>query len=307
MHGAELEQAGARWMASMLRGDLEAAWNETDRMENGRRAGGNPVGPANLVWDGTPFHGRRVVIRAQNGLGDTLQFARFVPRVVAAARSVRFLVQPELMPLLTAHGGLGSIGNLWCDFRERGEVEIESMELAYALRASQRDISAGVPWLPAWVARDRRRPRVGLIWSASRRGAARSLHPSDLPRLLANRSVTFFNLTQDAAAPKGLGWIDLAPRTGEVCAAVDVLRTLDLLISVDTFGAHLAGSMGCPVWLLLRREADWRWGGAEGRTFWYPGMRLFRQKVEGDWTPVLEEVARGLDRREYRDFAPDRF
>ena len=126
----------------MRRGDFEGAWRETDRIEIPRRrsvaAGHDGRQPYYLLWDGTPFEGRDVVIRCNHGLGDTLQFLRFVPALARRARSVTTLVQPPLVTVLRHASGVGHIRDGWQDQPlASSRVEIEVMELAYALRATR--------------------------------------------------------------------------------------------------------------------------------------------------------------------------
>jgi hypothetical protein len=136
----DYDAVGARWLAAMLAGDFEAAWRETDRIELPRRAaaraGHSVAHAAHLVWDGSTFAGRRVRVRCNHGLGDTLQFIRFVPGVVAVAREVTVLVQPHLVALLAGDPRFGHVIDGWTDDPPPCDVEIEVMELAYACRAT---------------------------------------------------------------------------------------------------------------------------------------------------------------------------
>ncbi|MDX2080705.1 MAG: hypothetical protein SFU53_07960 [Terrimicrobiaceae bacterium] len=290
---------GERWEAAMRSGDLNEAWRITDALEAARRAG-DSAGPNHLLWDGRALKGERVLIRCLHGLGDTIQFARFVPSLASLAKSVRFLVQPCLVELLHSQAGMGSVGNIWTDFHERGSVELEVMELAYALRATPSEIAAAVPCLR--VDRDGGRqgaasPRIGFVWASSAWDRSRSLDPESLQRMLDVPDVEFFNLTQ--AAPVEGHWTDVSLHTRDVRAAASFMCGLDLIIAVDTFAVHLAGSLGCPVWVLLRRHADWRWGAEPDRTFWYPTARLFRQDEARDWVRVVERVRKALIRRDF--------
>src|SRR5881392_2541501 len=144
---AELGQDVAnRWLRAMRAGDWEAAWRQTVRIELPRRALQHQPGfvrdASHLVWDGTPFEGRRVRVRCLHGLGDTLQFMRFVPQVAARAGHLDFLVQPPLLELLRNAPGLGEVSTAWTDDPPPCDVELEVMELAYAQRCRMANVPA---------------------------------------------------------------------------------------------------------------------------------------------------------------------
>src|SRR5687768_12091268 len=119
MQEADPGAVATAWMAAMRRGDLLEAWRQTDRIELPRRAhqsaGGFERQPQHLVWDGTPFAGRTVLVRCEHGLGDTLQFIRFVPAVSAQAAAVIVRMQPQLLPLFESAPGLGTVCNGWTE------------------------------------------------------------------------------------------------------------------------------------------------------------------------------------------------
>lgn len=293
------------WFAAMRRGDWEAAWRATDRIELPRRARQRESGfvrrPEHLRWDGTPAAGRSVIVRCEHGLGDTLQFMRFLP--LLHARELRFLVQPPLVSLLRGAPGLGEVRNYWTeDPLPPHEVDLEVMELAYALRVTLPRLPPPYPHLHAQLPRahelslaDEGRLRVGLCWSASDWDGTRSVPLPALAPLFALEEVQFFSLQQgEAAADPLLERLDverLSPRTTAIPMAAAAMRELDLVISIDGMPAHLAGTLGRPTWVLLKHEADWRWMDARDDSPWYPSMRLFRQPREGDWDAVAKRVA----------------
>lgn len=306
MSGAALPDVSGDWFAAMRRGDWEAAWRATDRLELPRRAQQHQPGferrPEHLRWDGTPAAGRSVLVRCEHGLGDTLQFMRFLPLLRAA--HVHFLVQPPLVDLLHDVAGLGEVRNYWTtDPLPPHDVDLEVMELAYALRMT---LARLPPPLPALRARlpgefafpDEGRLRVGLVWSCSHWEPSRSIPLPDLAPLFALEEVQFFSLQQgEAATDPLLQQLDVEPlsaRTADIRAAADAMCALDLVISIDSMPAHLAASLGRPTWVLLKRDADWRWMEGREDSPWYPTMRLFRQRREGDWRSLAEEVAHTL-------------
>lgn len=292
----------------MRRGDWEAAWQQTDILEAPRRRSGVREGH-NLLWDGTPFTDRSVLVRCLHGLGDTLQFMRFLPLVSAYAREVNFLVQPALLDLLHGAPGLGTVSNGWTERMPPHEVEVEVMELAYALRCTAAGcmppyphlatrLAARLPWRLPRDGADDDALRVGLVWSASDWDTTRSLTLDALQPLFAVPGVRLHSLQQgDAArAPQAeqLGLVPLWKRTGRIVDAAATLMHMDLLVCVDGMPAHLAGTLGRPTWMLLKNDCDWRWMRGRSDTPWYPTMRLFRQPKPGDWTTVVRQVAESL-------------
>ena len=292
----------------MRRGDWEAAWRATDRIEGPRRTAlAQPhfePQPGHLRWDGTPLAGRSVLVRCEHGLGDTLQFMRFVPLLGAA--HVSFMVQPMLLHLLRDAPGLGDVRNYWTDDPlPAHEVDIEVMELAYALRMTLPRLPPPYPHLREQLPRAHfpslvpdGRLRVGLLWAASEWDPSRSLALSALAPLLAVGDVRFFSLQQGEAASdpllQHLPIEVLSAQTGEIAQAAAAMCELDLVIGIDGMPAHLAGTLRRPTWLLLKHEADWRWMDERHDTPWYPTMRLFRQPARGDWDPVVAAVAGAL-------------
>ncbi len=294
----------------MRRGNWLEAWRQTDRIESGRRERQRQPGfvpqPEHLRWDGTPLDGRSVLVRCEHGLGDTVQFIRFVPQLARMARDVTVLVQPHLLELFEGAPGLGIVRNGWSDeSAPPHDVEIEIMELPYALRVTLDALPPPYPQLAERVAgklalewpRDGL-PRVGLLWAASQWDDSRSIPLALLEPLWRVPQVHFFSLQQGPAAsdpmlPR-LPLIPLSRHTAGIASAAAALLELDLVITVDNMMAHLSGTVGCPTWVLLKRDADWRWMEHRTDSPWYPGMRLFRQPSPGDWPAVITAVAQAL-------------
>jgi hypothetical protein len=304
------EQVAAAWLAAMARGDWAEAWRQTDRIELPRRLaqsrGGFQRQPHQLIWDGTPFAGRSVLVRCEHGLGDTLQFMRFVPRIAEIAREVNLLVQPQLLPLLTGAPGLGTVRNAWTDEAAPAhDVEIEIMELAYALRCDIDQLPPPYPRLreqvagsfPLQLPRDDHW-RVGLLWAASDWDPSRSIPLSALEPLLRLERARFYSLQQGDAANDPLfnqmPIVPLSHFTRDVRAAAAAMLQLDQVITVDGMPAHLAATLGRPTWLLLKHDADWRWMQGQAESPWYPAIRLFRQPRPNDWTSAIMAAATAL-------------
>ena len=306
---ADPSDVAAAWLQAMRGGDWEAAWCQTDRLELPRRlqqrqGPGFAAQPHHLVWDGTPWADRSVRVRCLHGLGDTLQFMRFVPLLQAHARELHFLVQPMLLQLLSGAPGLGQVSTAWTDDPPPAEVELEIMELAYAVRATTNDVPPPYPHLAAQVATRRiamlpgRRPRVALFWSGSDYDMSRSPPLAVLAPLLEVAEVQFCSFQQGPAAADPMldHWniARLSGHTQEIADLAAALCAMDLVISVDGMPAHLAATLGRPTWIMLKHDADWRWMRERSDSPWYPTARLFRQPAPGDWTSVAATVAQAL-------------
>jgi hypothetical protein len=307
--GPRPDVAGA-WFAAMRRGDWEAAWRATDLIELPRRAAQRQPGFVRardqLRWDGTPLAGRSVLVRCEHGLGDTLQFLRFVPLMRAA--HVHFMVQPQLLNLLRDAPGLGDVRNYWTDDPlPPHDVDIEVMELPYALRMTlprlpgpYAQLHGQLPRGPGIHLPETGQLRVGLLWAASDWDASRSVPLDLLAPLCSLGEVRFFSLQQGEAGKdpllQRLGIECLAPRTGALEVAAAAMGALDLVITIDGMATHLAGNLGRPTWVLLKHDADWRWMTGREDSPWYPSVRLFRQPRPGDWEALMLDVATALGR-----------
>lgn len=299
----DLPDVSGDWLMAMRRGDWEAAWRATDRLELPRRARQRQPGferrPEHLRWDGTPAIDRTVIVRCEHGLGDTLQFMRFLP--LLRASQLFFLVQPPLVDLLRGAPGLGEVRNYWTADPPPHEVDLEVMELPYVVRCTLEHLPPPGPipvGLPAFALPEDARLRVGIVWSCSHWEPSRSIPLAALAPLFALEEVRFFSLQQGepAADPllRRLPIEPLSPRTADIRMAAAAMQSLDLVITIDSMPAHLAGLLGRPTWVLLKRDADWRWMEGRSDSPWYPGLRLFRQPREGDWEGTGREVAQAL-------------
>ncbi len=293
----------------MLEGEFARAWELSDQVLRQRRGQSCAERPYHLrwVWDGAPLAGRRVLVRCYHGLGDTLQFIRFVPQVAAVAGTVIVEAQAELLPLLRSLPGAAALYPLGAELPQ-SDVAIESMELPHALRLRIDDLPGPMPYLappsgtrsPLRLATDPTgRLRVGLVWAAGDWRRERSLPPT-LLLPLARLPLDLIGLQRGPArhAAEAAGLIGalrgVQSEDATIAETAALIGELDLVISVDTMVAHLAGALGRPVWTLLDAAADWRWMRRRADTPWYPTMRLFRQPRPGRWEPVVEEVAAAL-------------
>ncbi|HEX2655422.1 MAG TPA: tetratricopeptide repeat-containing glycosyltransferase family protein [Xanthobacteraceae bacterium] len=283
----------------------EWRWKRTG-MPADRRNFGRPL------WLGEyPLRGKTILLHAEQGLGDTLQFVRYAALLARAGAKVALEVQPELKTLLSQlHGASAVIA--------RGEplppfdVHCPLASLPFALKTDLTTIPADVPYLRApqdhmakW--RDRLallgRPLIAIAWSG------RSTHAND-----RNRSIAWSRLEPILSAAAGrIVSVQVGVRDQDAARLRDdkriahfgddigdfgdtaaILAAADLVISVDTSIAHLAGSMGRPAWILLPSAPDWRWLLDRTDSPWYPTARLFRQPLPGDWDSVIGQVASEL-------------
>jgi Flp pilus assembly protein TadD len=260
------------------------------------------------VWDGRDVRGKTVLIHTEQGFGDTIQFIRYAPLLAARGARVVIECQPQLQRLLQAMPGVDGVlgrGQQLPPFDFRALL----MSLPANFKTTLETIPAQVPYLRApneltqrWrqrLAEDRQCLKVGLAWAGNPRQKNdhnRSMQLSMLAPLARVPGARFYSLqTGDAARQLNecggaLRLVDCAPELFDFAQTAALIENLDLVISVDTAVAHLAGALGRPVWTLLAFAADWRWLLHRADNPWYPTMRLFRQRSWGDWTPVVERV-----------------
>lgn len=298
----ETKEDASAWMRHMRGGDFEAAWRVSDAVLRSRAGASCAHWPRHeqWVWNGEPVEGKRVLVRCYHGLGDTLQFIRYAPRLQAVAREVIVWGQPELLPLLTTARGVDRLLPLHDGAPEvEFDAEVEVMELAHLFRDTPQTLPTEVPYLhaaPAPLPRDGRLA-VGLVWKAGDWDERRSIPPELLAPLAEIPSVELHVLQRGhglAERPAGFG-VDSG--SDDVLQTARVMKALDLVVTVDSMPAHLAGALGVPTWTLLHAEPDWRWMDGRDDSPWYPTMRLIRQERAGDWAGVIARVTRELAKR----------
>lgn len=300
--------AGARWHCWMLLGDMERAWRESDAI---RARGGTD---AQRFWDGSDPTGKRVMVRSLHGYGDAVQNLRFLPELRRRAERVILEVAPELLSL-ARHAAAADQVITWGEqapaIAPEYDMQIEITELPYLLRCTESELATQTPYLclPDALVKAARDPmadngrvQVGLAWSSSQWDTTRSIPLESFRQILSPGNLAFWSL-QTAADNEPwrrlcteLRWPVRVAGEGSAEQTAAAISGMDLVITVDTFVAHLAGALGRPVWLLLKHDADWRWGLDGDNTPWYPTMRLFRQRERGKWQPVLDEVRAEMER-----------
>lgn len=298
-----------RAVAELLLGDLAAGW-AAHEARWGATGFVHHVPPAFLAaprWSGrTSLEAATILLFAEQGLGDTLQFLRYVPMVAARARQVLLHVPPAVAPLagaLAPNVRLLAPGEALPAF----DLQCPLLSLPHAFATTLDTIPAAIPYLhpepdrvAAWQALlpADGRPKVGVTWSGNPQHLNdhnRSI-PLEMFRAVASADVRFVSLQPQVreADRAALGaWsdiVDAGPRLRDFADTAALVSTLDLVVAVDTSVAHLAGALGKPVWILLPYSPDWRWMLQREDSPWYPSARLYRQPEPGAWAPVLERV-----------------
>ena len=294
----------------LSKGDFAAGFEEYEWRWRTRRA------PARRLrrpeWDGSPLEGRTLLVHAEQGLGDTIQFIRYVELIQGGDLILE--VQPPLVDLLDglrarvpAVKQVVTAGPALPDF----DCHVPLISLARVFRTTPETIPNRTPYvdmqdaerLREWNRRTNAAGlRVGLVWSGgaqNSRNSTRSMRVSDLEPLGRLQDVAFFSLQKGPAArepsPPGLALQQPIADTDDIRDTAAAILNLDLVISVDTLVAHLAGALGKPVWTLLSFAPDWRWLRDRLDCPWYPSMRLFRQSRPGDWRTVVKDVRDQLE------------
>ena len=288
----------------MQRGDFEAAWQVSDTVLRSRANASCAHLPRHqqYVWNGGVLDGKRVLIRCYHGLGDTIQFVRYASLVRELARSVLVWAQPPLVEILRHASGVDHVFPLHdFDLDVGYDLDLEIMELPHVFRSTLATLPTQVPYLhpppsipPVLDDELSQRYHVGLVWQAGDWDTLRSVPISLLAKLAETPGVTLHALQRGRALSQWRDEFGSISGSGNVMITAQVMKAMDLIISVDSFPAHLAGALGRPVWTLLHSAPDWRWMDGREDSPWYPTMRLFRQERPGDWTNVLTKVAAAL-------------
>jgi hypothetical protein len=265
-------------------------------------------------WKGEPPKGRTLLVSAEQGIGDTIQFARFLLGLYTRGAALKALVQPSVLGLVKSlpapvawHDRISAVGPF--------DLQIPMMSLPRILGVELHSIPREVPYLTPdaakvaeWAARlahdHDTRFRVGIVWQGNpryrndrrRSVPLRSFAPlAEVPdvRLISLQAV--HGLDQLATLPQGMHVETLGDKVTAnpdgVAEIAAVMANLDLIVTSDTAMAHLAAALGRPVWVALSDDPDWRWMLERSDSPWYPSMRLFRQQTRGDWPGVFREIA----------------
>jgi len=266
------------------------------------------------VWNGMAIPAGRLLLVGDQGYGDTIQFARYIPMVAARCQEVILGCSAEMAPLLETIPGVAKYCYRWTDVPSHA-AHCRLSSLPYLFRTQLNTIPRQIPYLKAPLSRvaywrDKLAimlptgvKRIGLAWTG------RPTHPNDRRRSLPLAQLT--NLTKAGPAvfvslqkpmpardletiQKFPGMIDVSSDLTDFGETAAIIENLDLVICVDTSMGHLAGALGKPVWILLPKAADWRWLLDRDDSPWYPSARLFRQRTPGDWDGPLKEMFQAL-------------
>ncbi|CAB1064797.1 hypothetical protein D1BOALGB6SA_9594 [Olavius sp. associated proteobacterium Delta 1] len=260
-------------------------------------------------WDGREFTGKTLFIHSEQGFGDTIWFVRYLPQVKSRGGSIIFESRPELIDLLQDNIGVDQLASMSFDHPPQisHDLHIPLMSLPAVLATTIETIPAQVPYLYAseakfqnWAARINGSGfKIGLVWAAkSTNKHERSCALENFLPLLTIKNIQIYGLQkgEDAQTVNQMP-VDVHNLGQEFETFADTagaVECLDLVISVDTAVAHLAGAMGKPVWVLLPFAADWKWLLERRDSPWYPTMRLFRQPQPGDWKRVVLSLVEEL-------------
>jgi len=265
-------------------------------------------------WDGRELGGRTILLHAEQGFGDAIQFIRYVPMVAERGARIVLRCPPELKRLFASVPHIAEIVEAGAPLPKFDE-HCPLLSLPLIFKTDLNSIPAPMPYLHAdenlariWrekLAGHAASRKIGLSWSGA------SIHPNDRNRsttldtlapLGQIKDATFVSLQKGSSAAQqspGLKLLDFTAELGDFADTAALIENLDLIVTVDTAVAHLAGAMGKAVWVILPSNPDWRWMYGRADSPWYPTMRLFRQRGPSDWPAVMADVVKSL--RQVRD------
>ena len=295
--------------ALLLSGDFARGFAEYEWRKRHSRFGRDFPGLPGRAWTGDDPAGRIILVRAEQGLGDTIQLARYLPLIAERGGKPILACAPVLVPWLATLDGATVVSNDRALPRYDAWIDMMSLPLVCGTRLDTIPAAAGYlradpDRMAQWRARLPCGRKIGVAWAgnpAHGNDRRRSLPPQAAARLAALCGEGAVNLQAgpragDTALP------DLSPLLTDFAETAALIATLDLVVTVDTAVAHVAGALGVPCWLMLPFTPDWRWMLWRNDTPWYASLRLFRQPKPGDWESVIEQVRTALR----RDGAPDR-
>lgn len=293
----------------LLLGRFDEGWREYEWRTRLAVWGIQP--PSRTRWHGEPLGGDPLVIKVEQGIGDMLQFVRLLPELAARGIHVVLECQPSLRRLLENADGIAELREAGPPSQKDGEWQASLLSLPGILGISADTIPSAVPYLKvpekdieAWRERLKadRGYRVGIAWSGNPQhmnDANRSCPLACFAPLFEVQGASFYSLQPGGGSalqsePAAKRVIDLTDSIGDFADTAALLMNMDLVISVDTSVAHLAGALAKPVWTLLPFAPDWRWQTQRADSPWYPSMRLFRQHKPRSWQEPVQEAAQAL-------------
>jgi Tfp pilus assembly protein PilF len=265
-----------------------------------------------VPWNGEDISHKCILVYAEQGFGDTLHFIRYAELLKRRKAEVHAYVQPELVSLLKNCSFLSNVYP-YGDTLPRCDMQAPLLSLPHLIGATSTAFWPEAPYIslpemstniPDFLNRPGKLFKIGIVWAGNpnhRNDKQRSIGLPSFIKLLTVPGTAFFSLQvgerrNDIKTYGVEGLVDdLADSLSSFLDTAKTIAGLDLIITVDTAVAHLAGAMGRPVWVVLPKIGDWRWGAKDTVTPWYPSMRLFRQTVFAEWNDVLEEMVTQLD------------
>lgn len=311
---ADLHNARARFnrgLVKLLLGDYETGWSDYEARFELKDPNHPVLHTGRPSWQGEALTGKTILIYAEQGLGDTLQWLRYLPLLKQCGAKIIFHTQTTLLPLLQGQPQLGIdrlMGRETVAWPEHDYV-VPLMSLSYRLQTRLETIPATIPYLQAPrvmtlpVGAAPTAYKVGLVWRGSphnKNDRQRSVPLAALAALFEQPGVEFYSLQygEHRSEIQAVGLEDrLIDLSADLTTWVDtakIVQALDLIITVDTAVAHLSGALGKPTWVLIPFVPDFRWLLDRTDSPWYPTMRLFRQSQAQRWEPVLQAVAQAL-------------
>jgi tetratricopeptide (TPR) repeat protein len=313
-------------MCSLLAGDFANGWNGYEwrlKSKQWSRLSENRDFPVPLWLGGQSLEGRTILLHSEQGLGDSIQFCRYAKLLADFGARVILEVQRPLGPVLADLEGVAQV-LLQGDALPHFDYHCSLMSLPLAFRTTLSNVPSRVPYLKArptdvlrWrgMLGERRGMRIGLVWSGGLRPNQPELRSVNERRnvplakfaVLKNPGIEFFSLQKGQPAESELARLraqnwdgpeirDFSDELRDFSDTAALVESLDLVISVDTSVAHVAGALGKPVWLLNRYDTCWRWMLNRSDSPWYPTMRIYRQEAAGDWDGVLRRVREDVRR-----------
>ncbi len=303
-------------LALLAAGQMQEGWREYEWRSGTHQLAAGARGFTQPQWQGEAAEGKTLLLHAEQGFGDTIQFCRYAALVAGRGLRVILEVQPPLAKLMKSLAGVDAViarGQPLPDF----DLHCPLLSLPFIFDTVLETIPADIPYLAgdnAAVAiwRDRLSQhadalKVGLVWAGKPQrhtpdlaatDRRRSMPPEYLAPLADVSGVKLFSLQKAGpVAPPALGLIDHMNECHDFADTAALIANLDLVISVDTAVAHLAAAMGKPVWLVNRFDTCWRWLRNRDDSPWYPNLRIFRQPQPGDWESVIAEVCDALSEK----------
>lgn len=284
---------GSLWQLHMIAGNFEGAWRQSDLL----RARNAP--DEHRFWTGEPIDGKHIIVRSLHGFGDAVQMLRYAPMMRARAASVLYEVPPRLYAIAQYFAGVEKVIT-WGDEAPATppafDLQLEIMELPYLHRTLMVDLPIATSYLQPpgrKVSRTAGGPQIGIVWSAGSWNPSRSVPLKLLEPVLTSGRFEFFNLQGQGSAGEA-DPLKLSGVEDGILPLAERIRQLDLVITVDTLAAHLAGAMSIPCWLLLQHAGDWRWLHERADSPWYPSLTIFRQPGPGNWAAVIAQVQQRL-------------